>query len=90
MTAGINESIPKQDILTILQDLHSFVEAEQGIDYLQVYTHQETGQVIWIIDQVTATTKRLTSNGTQSCSLMNINFKPHIAYVLYGVLLLCL
>lgn len=53
LTATINQTIPKQEIITILQDLHSFVESEQGIDYLQVYTNQETGQVIWIIDQVT-------------------------------------
>ena len=51
LTAGVDADIPKDEIAAILLDLHRFIQQEQGIDYLQVYTRDD-GTKLWIIDQV--------------------------------------
>lgn len=51
MTAGINADLHQLEIKQILDDLYSFIEEKQGVDYLQVYTSNK-GDKIFIIDQL--------------------------------------
>ena len=52
-TKGIERTIPKEIIQKIFIDVLRFAKEQNGIDYLVVYKHRETGQVIFVIDQLT-------------------------------------
>ena len=49
VTAGVDKTIPKDEILEIYQDVQKFVKEQNGIDYLQVYEN-EKGEQLYFID----------------------------------------
>ncbi|WP_422005381.1 hypothetical protein [Roseivirga pacifica] len=49
MTSGVQSTLESQEILSIIADLRRAVKSENGLDYLQVYSHQD-GRKVWIID----------------------------------------
>ena len=52
-TRGVCDAIPELEIIAIAQDVNAAAGKSGGIDYLQQYEHQESGVVIWVMDQVT-------------------------------------
>lgn len=53
MTRGVTTAIPEQELIAIVQDIKKIVKEFGGIDYLQIYEHEESGVIIWVMDQVT-------------------------------------
>lgn len=52
ITSNAKDEINEVELNAIFKDLKSFVQSRpQGIDYLQVYKHED-GRVIWVIDNV--------------------------------------
>lgn len=51
VTSGVQAALTIEEILTIYKDVQGFVNQENGIDYLQVYEHED-GRVVWMIDQL--------------------------------------
>jgi len=51
-TSGVAESLPKKEIMEIIQDVKQAVKENIGLDYLQVFKNNE-GQKIFVIDQLT-------------------------------------
>jgi hypothetical protein len=49
MTSGVQTSLEQHEIMSIIADLRRAVKAHNGLDYLQVYTHQD-GRKVWVID----------------------------------------
>lgn len=49
MTPGVQASLEQHEIMSIIADLRRAVKAHNGLDYLQVYTHQD-GRKVWVID----------------------------------------
>ena len=49
MTSGVQLSLNFHEILFIIADLRKAVKLENGLDYLQVYSHQD-GRKVWVID----------------------------------------
>lgn len=49
MTSGVQSTLEFHEILFIIADLRRAVKSENGLDYLQVYTHQD-GRKVWVID----------------------------------------
>ncbi len=58
MTSGIQDALDQHDVLAIVHDLKKSVEASDGLDYLQVYTHKD-GRKVWVLDNLSE--DRLTS-----------------------------
>lgn len=52
-TRGVITEIPETEVVAIAQDINRISRESEGIDYLQVYIHEETERKIWVIDQVT-------------------------------------
>ena len=52
-TAGLMAEIPENEVKAIAKDVHETAFKSKGIDYLQTYKHEDSGTVIWVIDQVT-------------------------------------
>lgn len=52
-TRGVDEEIPRIEVIAIAQDINRVAQTSGGIDYMQTYIHQETKRKIWVIDQVT-------------------------------------
>jgi len=52
-TRGVYEAIPEEEMKAIAADVNNIASKSGGIDYLQQYKNQESGMVIWVIDQVT-------------------------------------
>ena len=51
MTRGVEAMLSPEEIAFIVADLHTFVQQENGIDYLQVY-ESDDGHRVWVIDQL--------------------------------------
>lgn len=51
VTQGVQGLLTQEEIRQIYADLKSFVSQENGIDYLQVYEHED-GRKVWLIDQL--------------------------------------
>jgi hypothetical protein len=51
-TSGVDRLLSKATIGAIYQDVIAFVKEKNGIDYLVVYQHEETGQKLFFIDQL--------------------------------------
>ena len=52
VTNGIENLLTPEEILAIYLEIQKLVKAENGLDYLQVYVHSETGQKLFFIDQL--------------------------------------
>ena len=52
-TSGIERNVPKDVINRICHDVLQFAKEQNGIDYLVVYKHRDTGQKLFFIDQIT-------------------------------------
>lgn len=50
-TRGISDELSAEEILSIYQDVQSFVLEQNGIDYLQVYTDSK-GRKLFFIDNL--------------------------------------
>lgn len=50
-TQGVQSTLTFEEILAIYHDIQSFVQQEEGIDYLQVYECSDERKV-WLIDQL--------------------------------------
>lgn len=59
MTEGIRGTLDQHDVLVIVHDLRKSVQASDGLDYLQVYSHKD-GRKVWVIDNLSE--ERLTSD----------------------------
>lgn len=51
ITTKVLEQIPTEEIAWIVHDVKTFVEEQDGIDYLQVY-EDENGRKLFFIDQL--------------------------------------
>lgn len=51
ITAGINETIHKDELRSMIADLQTFVKEKDGVDYRQVY-EDENGNRVWMIDNL--------------------------------------
>jgi len=51
-TSGITHLLSELEIITFYFDIKALVKESNGIDYLQVYIHEETTQKIYCIDQL--------------------------------------
>ena len=52
-TAGVTRKIPEEELIAIAQELNRLAIENGGLDYLQVYVHEEMKVKVWVIDQVT-------------------------------------
>jgi len=52
LTKGVNEAIPKEEIIEMVHDVQKFALDQGGCDYLQIFVHERSGIKVWIIDQV--------------------------------------
>lgn len=52
VTSGIQGTLSTEEIRTIYEDVQQKVKEQDGIDYLMVYIHAETGQKLFFIDQL--------------------------------------
>ena len=50
-TKGVVTELPADEILHIFHDIKSFVNEQDGVDYLQIYL-DETGRKLYLIDQL--------------------------------------
>ena len=51
ITSGAQDVLSPDELVFILGDVQAFARSEDGIDYLQVYEHED-GRRIWCIDQL--------------------------------------
>lgn len=59
MTKGVFDNLHFEEIISIYQDVKTFVEQKNGIDYLQVYTDAQ-GRKLFLVDQLD---KRMIESG---------------------------
>lgn len=52
LTRGVAELFTAADIAVLREDLRRFVQEMDGVDYVQIYDHLESGQVVYCIDQL--------------------------------------
>ena len=52
VTNGVQSALSREEIQAIYFDVQQQVKAQDGIDYLMVYFHPETGQKLFFIDQL--------------------------------------
>lgn len=52
VTIGIQQTLSQEEIFEIYLFIKSLVEEKQGLDYLQVFIHNVTGQKLFFIDQL--------------------------------------
>ena len=52
ITSGIQELLTDEEIRSIYFEVKKTVKEQNGIDYLVVYIHEETGQKLFFIDQL--------------------------------------
>jgi len=52
VTQGIQAMLSDEEIAAIYLEVKQLVEQEDGLDYLQVYVHEETKQKLFFIDQL--------------------------------------
>lgn len=57
ITQGVANALTSPEIAEIYRDLLHVVEAENGVDYLQVY-ESDDGRVVWCICQLSGRMKR--------------------------------
>lgn len=51
-TRGVSELLSEAEIMLIYWLVRHHVEQNDGIDYLVVFVHEETGQKLFFIDQI--------------------------------------
>ena len=52
VTSGVENILTPTEILNIYLDVQQLVKEKNGIDYLIVYIHEDTGQKLFFIDQL--------------------------------------
>ena len=52
VTHGVQQLLSPQEILFIMLEVQGFVSIQKGVDYLQVFQNQETGDKIFCIDEL--------------------------------------
>lgn len=63
VTKWVQELLPSQDVIAIIEDIRDYATTMKGIDYLMVYVHTITEQKLFFIDQIT---KSQFENGSYS------------------------
>ncbi len=51
-TQGVQAILSPEEILSIYNDVQQMVVEQEGIDYLVVYIHEDSGQKLFFIDQL--------------------------------------
>lgn len=51
-TRGVTAKLTREEVLLIYNEIRSLVEKHNGLDYLQSYVHEETGEKLFFIDQL--------------------------------------
>lgn len=52
VTIGVQDLLTPEEILAIYLDIQNLVKEKNGLDYLQMFVHSETGQKLFFIDQL--------------------------------------
>lgn len=52
ITRGVQDLLNPEEILGIYLEIQHLVKDQKGLDYLQVYIHEETEQKLFFIDQL--------------------------------------
>lgn len=52
VTRGVDGMLSQGEILEIYLEVQRLVKENSGLDYLQVYIHEDTGQKLFFIDQL--------------------------------------
>ena len=52
ITRGVQELLIPEEVHRIYLEIQQLVEEQEGLDYLQVYVHEDTGQKLFFIDQL--------------------------------------
>ena len=52
ITRGVQGLLSPKEVLAIYQEVQTLVKEKNGLDYLQVYVHADTGQKLFFIDQL--------------------------------------
>ena len=52
ITAGVQRLLSDDEIRAIYLEIQSLVQLHNGLDYLQVYVHEDTEQKLFFIDQL--------------------------------------
>jgi len=52
ITRGIQTNLTPEEIKVIYLEIQRLVKEKSGLDYLQVYVHEDTGQELFFIDQL--------------------------------------
>jgi len=51
-TSGVVDLLSQSDIRSIFNEIRSLVKEENGLDYLQVYLHEESDKKLFFMDQL--------------------------------------
>ena len=70
VTRGVDALLSKIEIHAIYFHIRALVEQEDGLDYLQVFVHRETGQKLFFIDQINDAMKKEHPPEHNYCTLM--------------------
>ena len=57
MTHGVADALASEEIAFIVAVLKQAVQENQGLDYLQVFTCDDDGRKVWVIDQLSKSMK---------------------------------
>ncbi|MEO1263825.1 MAG: hypothetical protein AAFZ15_33780 [Bacteroidota bacterium] len=52
VTSGVQALLKPHEITAIYLEIQNLVKEKSGLDYLQVYVHEESGQKLFFIDQL--------------------------------------
>ena len=52
-TAAVTNAIPNAELAQIANELSKLAIESGGLDYLQIYVHEETNVKLWVIDDKT-------------------------------------
>ena len=52
ITRGVFDLLATEEVAQIAKEIQEEVKIHNGLDYLQVYIHEDTGQKIYCIDQL--------------------------------------
>jgi hypothetical protein len=69
-THGIANLLSDTEIFALYWLIRALAEQEKGLDYLQVFVHQESGRKLFLIDQINEVMKKEHPPEHDHCTLM--------------------